>query len=539
MFQAFLNYLKSFSSGKLILITSLVVSFGFGSLMLALSYTKPSMSLLYSNLDLSDSSEIISELDARNIQYEIRDNGSQILIPEDKILKLRMDMAQKGLPNKGSMVGYEIFDQSDSLGTSNFVLNVNLVRALEGELARTISSFASIQSARVHLVLPKKELFTREKQQPSASVMVKMFGKNTLNKEQINAVANLVSSAVPDLDISKVTIIDNKGRALKTATNKDENDLETIISNSTEYKLTLENRLKHIIESMLSQSIGDGHIKAEVNADINFDRIVTNSEIYDPDGQVVRSVQTIQENENSSEGNQANVSVANNLPNTAQVSNSPGATSNAAKLDETTNYEISKTIRNHISETGTIKRLSVAVLVDGNYEYDEKIQKVIYTPRSQEELDKYAALVKSAIGYDESRHDKVEILNLQFNKDLETLRPESLADWFKEQFASLMQTFVIAIVVVLIIVLIIRPIAIRAFEFAKEDEEDIVSIKDVLTDPSSIEIKQEDVEYSTIDIQKTSDGKGRSNTVKALNEVIGKHPKETISIMRKWFEEES
>ncbi|MBN8827478.1 MAG: flagellar M-ring protein FliF [Sphingobacteriia bacterium] len=536
--ESVLQLFRNMSPAKIFGVAAGIVVVIAGILFMFYGITTKNFSVLYSNLDLKDSNEIIKELDARGIPYQIKGNGTQIQVPEESLLRLRMEMAEKGLPNKGSLVGYEIFDKSEALGTSNFMQNVNLIRALEGELSRTISSIAQIETARVHLVIPKRELFTREVQKPSASVMVKIRGSNTLTKEQINAMGHMVASAVPGLDMSQVTIIDSKGRALKLAANADEDETSAIIAQSEDYRINYEKRVKRIIEELVEKSVGVGHVNAEVSAEINFDRVVTNSEIYDPEGQVVRSVQSIQENENSNEGTNYNTTVQNNLPNTAETNAAPGSSSNVSRLDETTNYEITKTIKNHISETGTIKRLSIAVIVDGTYDIDEKAGTVKYLPRSEEELKKFESLIKSAVGFDEKRNDKIEVVNMQFAIDLDHLKPKTFKDWFKEEFAGLIQTLVIASVVILVILLVIKPVAMRAFEITRAELDEINNIQNAIDDPSAIKVGQGELKEEIIEIQE-ADLMHKTSTTKTINELASKYPKETLSIIRRWIQETS
>jgi flagellar M-ring protein FliF len=447
-------------------------------------------------------------------------------------------MAQSGIPSKGALVGYEIFDNSDSLGTSNFVQNVNLLRALEGELARTIGAFSNIDSARVHLVIPKKELFSREKQTPSASIILSMKGSARLSKEQINAVGHLVATAVPGLELSKITIVDTTGRSLKLGS-KDENDPGMIASNSEDFRISYENRLSNTIEDLLEQSLGLGHVKAQVSAEINFDRIVTNYETFDPSSTVVRSVQEISDKGSSSEkGSSDNVSVAGSLPGGQGGADGSQNSNNNEHTDTTTNYEISKTIKNHISETGVVKRLSVAVLVDGIYNTDKKTGEVTYTPRTDQELKKYESLIKSAVGFDDSRGDKIEIVNMQFVTDLSTLAEESTMSWFKRELPNIVQTIVIGIVVILVLLLVVRPVALKAFEVTKEDleeaenlevEEAPVKPKDVA--PPSVDLLQEPM----IDIAKIEAKFKNNNSSKSINDIATKYPQETVNALRKWI----
>ena len=330
----------------------------------------------------------------------------------DQMLRLRLSLAQQGLPSGGSIVGYEIFDRSETMGTSSFVMNVNMLRALEGELSRTISSLSQVESARVHLVMPKQEIFSRDKQEPTASVMLKLRGISELSKEQVGGIAHLVAAAVPGLRPSRVTLLDNSGHLLAGGGGED-SDAANVAASSEEYRIAYQSRLKNTLEALLEKSLGSGKVKVTVNADIDFDRIVTNSETYDPNGQVARSVQTGEEKEQSAdkEGKE-NTTAANNLPN-AQANQSAGGSSRIVdKTDETTNYEISKTVQNHVKETGKVNRLSVAVMIDGNYTEDKGKQ--VYAPRSEEERKQIDSLVKTAIGYDEKRGDNVDVVNMRF-----------------------------------------------------------------------------------------------------------------------------
>ncbi|OJV13592.1 MAG: flagellar M-ring protein FliF [Alphaproteobacteria bacterium 33-17] len=531
LFQLF----RSMSPGKIMAVTvgGLLSLVGIGYLIIA--YSVKNFDVLYSSLDLADSYEIIKELENRNIEYKVKGNGSQVLVDEDKVLRLRMELAELGLPNKGSVIGYEIFDKADAIGTSSFLQNVNLVRALEGELSRTIGAIAKIESARVHLVVPKRELFSREVQKPSASVMIKTRGTDPIGKEQISAISHLVSTAVPGLETNMITIVDAKGRSLKLAADDDEDSQAAIVSNAEDFRINFEKRLKKQIEELLERSVGQGHVTAQVTADINFDRVVTNSEIYDPDGQVVRSLQSITESDSSTEGGQANVSVANNLPNTQQSTNGVAGQSQSQKVDQTTNYEISKTVRNHISETGTIKKLSIAIAVDGQYNVDDIKGTVSYLARTQEELQNFENLVKSAVGFDDKRGDKIEVVNFQFTQNLNELKPQTMKDWLKQEFSNLVQTFIIAAVVILVILLVIRPIALRAFELAKTDIDDTANIQKLL-DEQAPNLAEGHEDKDVIDIQE-AEIFARNNTAKSINDMVGKYPRETLTIMRKWLEE--
>ncbi len=509
---------------------------------LALRMSSPIMAPLYNDLSMKDSAAIVAELEKQNIPYEIRANGTQVLVPSDMQLRLRMKMAEQGLPNGGSMVGYEIFDKTDAMGTSNFVMNVNMVRALEGELSRTISSFNNLEAARVHLVMPKRELFTREKAEPTASVAITPRGAMGLSKSEIAAIQHLVATAVPGLQASKVTIVDNKGKLLAKGLGEGE-ESSAYASDAEEYRLAYERRMRAAIEELLSKALGTGEVTAEVTADINFDRIVKKSETFDPEGQVARSIQESSEQENSNDKTASDtVSVANNLPDANKGGASGNeSTRNLNRTDSTTNFEISKEVVNQVTETGKVNRLSVAVMVDGTYKVEDGKQ--IYAPRTQEELNQIATLVKSAIGFDKKRGDTVEVVNMQFSDIPELPMEEGPMAWLKQELQSIVQTLVIGGVAILAILLVIRPLVTRAIEASRTIPElDEEAAQAALTGPS-LTPQLADQRFSggegeddeeLINIDRVS-GRVKSATFRKVMEIIDKHPEEAIGVMRQWM----
>jgi flagellar M-ring protein FliF len=369
---------------------------------LTLRVTEPDYRLLYGDLDLTDSAEVIGRLEALGVPYRLHGDGEAILVPGDRVSRLRMTLAEEGLPRGGS-VGDEIFDQGNALGTTTFLATVNQRRALEGELARTIGALGDVKSARVHLVLPKSELFRREQIEPSASVSLKMFGGRRLHTRQIAAIQHLVAAAVPGLAPERVTLVDDRGTLL--ARGGDGLAEGALPSQADDYRTAYEARLKRVIEQLLERSLGPGQVHAEVNAEIDFDQVVVTEETFDPEGQVVRSTQSVEEETDIAERDQDDtVTVGNNLPNAGAEDGNAERTStdNSTRTEETVNYEISRTVRNHTQVGGRVQRLSVAVLVGGRQGVGPD-DEVVYQPLEQEELDEIAALVRSAIGFDAER----------------------------------------------------------------------------------------------------------------------------------------
>jgi flagellar M-ring protein FliF len=521
--------------------------------------TAPQMSLLYSDLDTTDSAQIVAQLESQQIPFEIRGNGSQVMVPDNMVARLRLTMAGEGLPAGGS-IGYEIFDRGDSLGTTSFVQNINKVRALEGELARTIKSLDRVAGARVHLVLPERELFTRERRQPTASIVLKLKGGSRLESGQIASIQHLVAAAIPDLSTSRVSIIDDRGNLLARG-DGDEEGGASAVSSIDEFRGKYENKIKSAVEKLLARSVGNGKVRAEVSAELDYDRITTNSETYDPDGQVVRSTQTISENASStdSEGNEP-VTVAGNLPENRGGAGDQGNVSSTRndRSEETVNFEISKINTVKVTESGVLKRLSVAVLVDGIYEGegDEKV----YKPRPPEELEQLATLARSAVGYNEGRGDILEVVNLQF-APLNILDiPDEEAAFLglgKDDYFRISEIIIFAIVGLLVVLLVLRPLVSRALAIAQAQAEAVAAARTAqieaeraqqaalsapkgpdgqplaVTDGSG---DDEDVD-SMINMAQV-EGRVRASSVKKIGDIVDKHPEEALAIMRTWMYQE-
>lgn len=512
--------------------------------------TSPQMELLYGGVQPDEVNRITAQLSASNTPFEIR-NGNQIFAPADQVGQLRLSLAGQGMGG-GNIVGYEIFDNASSLGTTNFLQNVNLMRALEGELARTIKSIANVSSARVHLVLPKRQLFSRQEQQPSATIMLKMSGAGRLGSEQVSAVQYLVAAAVPGLSPNRISIIDNKGSLLARGF-EDGSDPGAMAAKGEERKRALQNRLSRTIEELLEKIVGFGKVRAEVTADMDFDRIVTNEESFDPDGQVVASTQTVEASANSNESDATTpVTVATNLPD-ADLAGGAGASQNMSenRIEETVNYSNSKKVVNHIREAGIITRLSVAVLVDGTYPVDENGDKS-YQPRTEAEMELMATLVKSAIGFSEDRGDAVDVINMEF-AELEAIEDDALSFFglSKQDLFKMAEMLVLVIVAALVILLVVRPVVSRVFETlpaalpeGKMLADQTSAATAALTAPGagapapSEAPGMEDQYEELIDIDRV-EGRVKASSVKKVGEIVDKHPEEALSIIRSWMYQET
>jgi flagellar M-ring protein FliF len=513
--------------------------------------SQPDLALLYADLDPAEAGQIAARLEQQHIPYRIAGGGTQILAAADKTAQLRISLAEAGLPTGGS-IGYEIFDKTQSLGTSNFVQSINQVRALEGELSRTIGAIQGVRAARVHLVLAKREVFSRERQEPSASIVLRMKGAGRLDKPQVQAIQHLVAAAVPDLKPSRISIIDDRGNLLARGGDSSQSQLAS--ANAEEMRIAYEQRVARAVETLLERSVGVGKVRAEVSADLNFERTVENSETYDPASQVVRSTQTVEENSSTNE-NQANqgVTVQTNLPETQGGLNVGGSTASGAKNarnEETVNYEISKTVRNTVREAGALRRITVAVLVDGNYTGADRT----YQARPQEEMQKLEGLVKTTIGFNGERGDSVELVNLPFAQMEEIAdTAATLFGFSKREFLQLAEIVVLAVVGLLVILLVVRPVLTRLFEAMPAATAALqtgpagappgVAALAGPLDPSAAALappdeEPEDLLDAMIDINRV-EGRVRASSLKKIGEIVDKHPEEAVAIVRNWMYQEA
>ena len=501
----------------------------------------PSMVLLYGDLNADDSSRITSQLSSQNVPFELLQGGSQIMVPSDRALKLRLSLASQGIPSGGSL-GYELFDDQQTIGTTSFVQNINLVRALEGELARTIQTISSIRSVRVHLVLPRRELFSREKHQASASITLRM-GDGLLEKDQIAGIQHLVAAAVPGLVPARVSIISSSNGKL-LAGGFEEDSASFMAVKSQEQRRNFERRLSQTIESLLEKTVGYGKVRAEVKADMDFDRISTTDEKFDPDGQVIRSNQSIEETNQTrdTEGTQP-VTVGTNLPD-PNVGSGENASSSAAqsRIEETVNFEVSKKIINHVREVGIINRLSVAVLIDGVRGIEDN--EPTYQPRSEAEMELLATLVRGAIGFNADRGDTVEVINMEFaDVVVEEIELGLFFGLDKNDLLRMAEVLVLSIVAILVILLVVRPLVSRAFESipsaAAAGERLLTDQAGALTAPgipSEVTVGEERFE-ELIDIDRV-EGRVKASSVKKVGGLVEKHPEEALSIVRSWMYQE-
>lgn len=530
----FIQAIKNMSAGRLVALSAVILFLISFFVYIATQLNTTDYSVLYTDLELEDAKQIVERLEGENIKYKLTKNGTEILVPTEVVNKMRVDTAELALASKGSNVGYELFDNTDALGTTNFVQNVNLIRALEGELARSVRSVDNIKSARVHLVLPKREMFSKEEQEPSASVVIRTIS-GQLSPQSVAAIQKLIAASVPKLSIKNVAIVDSSGNLLTEEKNKALMDLD----HNEDLRQEMERQMTDRVQNLLDKSIGEGKSRVQVYLEMDFDQVVTNEEIYDPDGQVVRSEASSSSSSVTSEKN-APVTVAQNIPNGDNVVNGDGNETQSANTESTVNYEISKIVRNKVKNSGTISRMTTAVIVDGIYEKDAE-GKIVYRPRTEEEMQKLDELIKSAVGYNQDRGDMVEVKNIQFARN-QQLEPEKIEEililgFTKDEVIRIAEGIGVALVAILVIVLVIRPLINNAFDMSNKGndtrllgenaEEDNLLLSNFLNDDT-------DAGADMINLNKI-DGRVKASSVKRINDIVEKNPDAAVNIVRGWL----
>ena len=415
---------------------------------------------LYTGLSSEDAGMVLNNLQQMKVPYKVGIDGTTIMVPAASVYELRMEMAGKGLP-QNSAIGYEIFDKQ-SIGATEFIQKVNYKRALQGELSRTISQLREIKSSRVHLTLPEKTLFAAEQEKTSASIVLNLYPGRLLRENQIQGVIHLVASSVEGLSPDNVIIVDFNGKLLAGGSEKA--GYSGLDMSQQELRLTMERKIQRKIETLLSEVVGSDSVTARVSLEMDFTRSEKTEEMFDPDKVAVRSEQRSDEKSSGKRSAASGVpGVMSNTPDLQEAEDSAVGvkTVDYKKSDETINFEISHFTKKTINSVGDIKKMSVAVLVDGTYQAvkdkdGNEVRK--YIPRPDDEIAKYNVLVKKTVGYDEDRGDSVEVVNIQFQETVSEV--ESVTDRLMQQidWQSMITYMVTAIIFALFFVFGLKPL---------------------------------------------------------------------------------
>jgi flagellar M-ring protein FliF len=505
--------------------------------------SQPAMGVLFSELSASDASAISRDLDARGVRYESRDEGQTILVPRADLARLRMDLAGKGMPSGGG-VGYEIFDKGDAFSSTSFVQNMNHLRALEGELARSIRTLARVQAARVHLALPERRLFERDREAARASIVLKLRGE--IGADQVQAIRHLVASGVEGLTPERVSVVDERGRLLADGAGTGGPGMAVVAA--TDKRVALERRLRTQVEELVAGIVGGGRSRVQVSAELDLNRVESRSEAFDPESRVVRSTQTRGETATTTNG-EGQVTVGNELPG-AQANAQPPANAprdNSNKTEEVINYEISRTTRTEVQEAGRVKRLSVAVLVDGVYARAPNGGEPAYQARSKEDLDRIAALVRSAVGFDAARGDQVEVVNLPFADaplGFEAEKTPLLGSLFSPSRHDMMrfaEIGVIALLTLIVLLVVVRPMVKRMLApdgLMAEGARSIAGPGDGLAIGPGAGAAAVTAGLPSLSVGRAGHGEAAEpNQIARLGELARSNPRQAAAVLRGWMAE--
>jgi len=510
-----------------------------------LRVTAPQMSPVFTDLTPEDSAAIVKDLERQAIPYELKNDGAIVMVPRDRMTRVRMKLAEGGLP-KGGGVGYEIFDKSDTLGATSFVQNINHLRALEGELARTIKAIDRVQAARVHLVLPERPLFSRDKVEPSASIVLRVRG--ALEANQVRAIRHLVASAVNGMKPQRVSVVDEAGNLLADGAGGSET---AIGGTGQERQANFERRLKDQIESIVSSVVGPGRARVQLSAEFDFNRVTETFDKFDPEGRVLRSSQTREES-SGSDNKEGQVTVGNELPGAQQGQQQPaqGQRDQSKKSEEIVNYEISRSTKTEVTEGGRIKRVSAAVLVDGSYAKNDKGD-TVYQARSKEELDRIGALVRTAIGFDQKRGDQIEVVNLRFAEapgapitEPSTTGFMSFLQFTKDDLMRAIELAVMALLGLVVVLFVVRPL-VRRILTSDEPRQLSASAAGAPalassgaqgTLPENAPPLVPSQAAKMIDMAQVQ-GQVHAQSMQKVGELAQSNPHETVAIVRQWLQD--
>ncbi|MFL7903987.1 flagellar basal-body MS-ring/collar protein FliF [Azospirillum argentinense] len=533
---------------------------------MAVLLSRPHMTPLYTGLEPAEAGRIVKAVEAMGVPVSAAFDGTAVQVPEAEVPRLRMLLAEKGLPSRGG-IGYELFDTDKPLGITSFMQRMNRLRAMEGELARTIETLSGIEAARVHIVLPDREEFSRAAPTPTASIVVRMRGRAPLERRQALSIRHLVSAAVPNLKPSAVTVLDASGEVLLTEEDGDARSSAKVDG----LRAGHETRISRAIEQMLVARLGQGNVRVQVAVDVETKREVVRSQSFDPNSQVVRSTQTVQEQDRSLDSTgEPPVTAEQNLPQRevrAQSQNNRSS-SDSKRQEETVNYEISNIARETVIEPGDIRRVSVAVLVNGTWVTAQDGTRS-YEARAPEELQRITELVRSAMGFSEARGDRVTVDNLEFVNlapELGAREPMAeIVDTLSRNVMTLIQWVILLVLCGLLIVLGLRPLIRRVFPapepVAAEAAAPALAAGAAMPqltgpamggdpamqaaqltdagDPATAALPGIEETMDQLIELRTVEGRVRASSIRRLGDIVDQYPDEAIDILRSWLYEEA
>ncbi|MBV1863809.1 MAG: flagellar M-ring protein FliF [Rhodobacteraceae bacterium] len=542
--RSLIDNLSSLGTTRLAALASIGLGLVFALLFGVGTVMSPSFVPLYNNLSVAAASQVVSTLEQAGFKVEVSGGGSTVSVDQDQIPRARMALAEGGLPNEG-VPGWELFDQSNGVGMNSFMQKISRLRALEGELARSIQSLSSVKAARVHLVLPEREAFSRVKPAPSASVIVRSRSNAQISQRQALAVRALVAAAVPEMTPDQVTVISSNGEAL-LMDGKEGTAGATMDNMGND----IEGRLVGNISNILMARVGAGNVRVQATVTLNRESKIVKTKSFDPDQRVVRSTESSEES--SSDGNSGNppVDIGNNLPEDLGGNiGSDASSSETASTREVVNYEIGNSDTETIRQAGDIERISVAVLVNGLYTVDEQGVST-YQERSQPELDRLRQLIESASGFDQARGDSITVESMQFmdyNDGLNEPVGVSFSQMLSENLTSILRGVFAIGLVGAVLMLGVRPTLKLMLEAPAPVTESTLLVEDVPPANGGVQLAsagaQGAVPLQRLDdnlppliVNSSSDERQR---ISAFTNIVEQEPEESMKIINHWLTEKA
>ena len=510
-------------------------------LALVLWLQEPNYQPLMQNIKSQDLEEVTRLLSLNDVKFKIDHRTGLLLVESSRVYEAKMKLAATGITDDQS-VGYEILDKEQSLGTSQFMEATKFKRGLEGELSRSITSFRNVRNARVHLAIPKRAVFVRDSREPSASVLIETSSSRPITREQVDAIVNLVAGSVPEMNKSKVTVVDQRGNLLS---NNDETEADRLVSKEFEYSRKLEKTINTRINNILNPIMGAERFRSEVSADVDFTQIEETEELFNPDMQVVRSEQTLDEQSQMQAKGGVPGALANQPPAAGNAPETAGAGAAAGeggvptnlRKQTTRNFEVDRTISYTKHQQGRLKRLTVAVAIDDIRTINPETNEVTYTPWSENELERLTLLIRNTVGYSAARGDSVNVINTPFAPQI--IEPFVEAEiWEKDWFWDLVWKALAVLMTIIVIFAVIRPTfknlatsGAQAKEFALAGDEDGLAQMDQMSEGDA----GSNVTLSASDeflLPGASEGYDRQ--INALKGLVAEDPARVAQVIRQW-----
>jgi flagellar M-ring protein FliF len=540
--MAGLNRLSVFKQLGLMIGLAGSVALGFA---LVLWLQEPNYQPLMHDLAAQDMEEVSRILNMNCIQFKVDPNSGVMLIESKKLYDAKIKLAAAGITSDRN-VGYEILDKDQGLGTSQFIESTNFKRGLEGELSRTIASFRNVRNARVHLAIPKRSVFVRDSRQPTASVLVETSRSTPLTREQVDAIVNLVAGSVSEMDRSQVTVVDQKGNLLSR---NDESEADKLISREFEYSRKIESVLNNRIASILDPVLGTERFRSEVSAEVDFTAVEETEELYNPDMQVLRSEQTLDEQRQTGQNGGVPGALANqppaagNAPELAAGAGNDGAGGGGTNLrkQSTRNYEVDRTVSYTRHQQGRLKRLTVAVAVDDIRNIDAETGEVSYSSWDEAEIERLTLLVRNAVGFSAARGDSVNVINTPFAPVIVEpfVEPEI---WEQEWFFDTVWRVSAILMAVILIFAVVRPVfknlatsgaELKEFALAG-DAEGLAQIEGMSEGEASERVSL----GASDEFLLPGASEGYDKQVNALKGLVAEDPARVAQVIRQWVGED-